>query len=330
MGLNVRLVVRRLDLWLRTERTRSERTRSERTRSQWAVSLDLVLWACRLCPTFVLLLFGRSRADSDQLDRVRGRNLPSPTSILQQRVRCSRAVRRMADASKGVLRSIHGSLAEREPPLAGARVGGVDHRALRVPRCRLGLCLRRRRRESRRARVPGSSDPRRSHLTLRRHARRPLPRASACSLITNIVPRRFRAGVGSRLSSSTPVRGSSTACRSPPTIATTPFRSAQAALTPSLARTPNELTAANAVASGVESIAVFAGPALAGVLLAVASTGVVFTATAALVAISALFVLLIQVERDDRPPRRELAASTIAAEATCRVHDARATTRRCE
>ena len=98
------------------------------------------------------------------------------------------------------------------------------------------------------------------------------------------------------------------------TIATTPFRSSQAALTPSLARTPNELTAANAVASGVESIAVFAGPALAGVLLAVASTGVVFTATAALVAISALFVMLIQVERDDRPPRRELAASTIAAE----------------
>ena len=57
------------------------------------------------------------------------------------------------------------------------------------------------------------------------------------------------------------------------TIATTPFRSSQAALTPSLARTPEELTAANAVASGVESVAVFAGPALAGVLFAVASTG---------------------------------------------------------
>src|SRR3990170_2998233 len=41
------------------------------------------------------------------------------------------------------------------------------------------------------------------------------------------------------------------------TIATTPFRSAQAALTPSLASTPSELTAANAVASGVESIAIF-------------------------------------------------------------------------
>lgn len=97
------------------------------------------------------------------------------------------------------------------------------------------------------------------------------------------------------------------------TIANTPFRSSQAALTPALSRAPEELTAANAVASGVESIAVFAGPALAGVLLAVASTGVVFTMTALLVAVSALFVLLIHVEHADQP-RRELSASTIAAE----------------
>jgi MFS family permease len=97
------------------------------------------------------------------------------------------------------------------------------------------------------------------------------------------------------------------------TIATTPFRSSQAALTPSLARTPEELTAANAVASGIESIAVFAGPALAGVLMATASTGVVFAITAALIAISALFLLLMSVERTAKP-RRELDASTIAAE----------------
>jgi len=97
------------------------------------------------------------------------------------------------------------------------------------------------------------------------------------------------------------------------TIATTPFRSSQAALTPGLASTPEELTAANAVASGVESVAVFAGPALAGLLLALASTGAVFTATAVLVAISAFFVVLIRIEHEERP-RRELAASTIAAE----------------
>ncbi len=97
------------------------------------------------------------------------------------------------------------------------------------------------------------------------------------------------------------------------TIATTPFRSSQAALTPSLARTPEELTAANAVASGVESVAVFAGPALAGVLLAVASTGTVFLITALLIVVSAGFLVLITVEREEKP-QGELDASTIAAE----------------
>jgi MFS family permease len=97
------------------------------------------------------------------------------------------------------------------------------------------------------------------------------------------------------------------------TIANTPFRSSQAALTPTLAATPEELTAANAVASGVESIAVFAGPALAGVLLGIASAASVFTVTALLVVVSAFFVLLITVEHAEKP-RRELDASTIAAE----------------
>jgi MFS family permease len=97
------------------------------------------------------------------------------------------------------------------------------------------------------------------------------------------------------------------------TMANTPFRSSQAALTPSLARTPEELTAANAVASGIESIAIFAGPALAGVLLAVASTGLAFTITASLIVVSAALLTLISVEREDRP-KRELDASTIAAE----------------
>lgn len=96
-------------------------------------------------------------------------------------------------------------------------------------------------------------------------------------------------------------------------IVTTPFRSAQAALTPSLARSPSELTAANAVASTVESLAAFAGPAIAGLLLAVASTGTVFALTAALVAVSTIFVLRIRAPESKR--RRELEASTIAAEA---------------
>jgi MFS family permease len=97
-------------------------------------------------------------------------------------------------------------------------------------------------------------------------------------------------------------------------IVTTPFRSAQAALTPSLASTPAELTAANAVASGVESLAVFAGPALAGAILAATSTGTAFLITAALLVVSSVFVALIDVERPEQP-RRELEAGTIVSEA---------------
>ncbi len=97
-------------------------------------------------------------------------------------------------------------------------------------------------------------------------------------------------------------------------IATTPFRSAQAALTPTLARSPTELTAANAVASGVESLAVFIGPAIAGLVLAVADTGVAFLLTAVLLVVSSIFLLLIRVEQAQRP-RREIEAGTIVSEA---------------
>src|SRR5918994_2501144 len=97
------------------------------------------------------------------------------------------------------------------------------------------------------------------------------------------------------------------------TIVNTPFRSAQAALTPTPARSPSELTAANAVASGVDSLAFFIGPALAGIFVAVTSTGVVFAITAGLVVISTLFLLLIESEEAERP-RAEIEASTIMSE----------------
>jgi len=96
-------------------------------------------------------------------------------------------------------------------------------------------------------------------------------------------------------------------------IATTPFRSAQAALTPSLARSPSELTAANAVASTVESLAAFIGPAIAGLLLAVTSMGTVFAVTAGLIAVSTFFVL--RIHAPESKGRRELEASTIVSEA---------------
>jgi len=68
------------------------------------------------------------------------------------------------------------------------------------------------------------------------------------------------------------------------------FRSAQAALTPSLVRTPEELTAANVIASGVESVGLFVGPALGALLLAASSTGVVFAVAAALLVVGIFLV----------------------------------------
>jgi MFS family permease len=96
-------------------------------------------------------------------------------------------------------------------------------------------------------------------------------------------------------------------------IVTTPFRSAQAALTPTLSKTPAELTAANAVASTIESLAVFVGPALAGLMLALASTGTVFAVNAAMLAISTLFILRIRAPRVER--KAEIEAGTIVSEA---------------
>ncbi len=98
------------------------------------------------------------------------------------------------------------------------------------------------------------------------------------------------------------------------TIATTPFRSSQAALTPTLAQTPAELTAANAVASGIESIAIFVGPAIAGILLGLASTGLVFGLTALMIVASTLFLLLIRFEHVPTP-KREIEPGTILSEA---------------
>jgi MFS family permease len=96
-------------------------------------------------------------------------------------------------------------------------------------------------------------------------------------------------------------------------IVTTPYRSAQAALTPTLARTPSELTAANAVTSTIESLAVFVGPALAGLMLSLASTGVVFSVNAGMLALSTLALLRVRAPRIERAP--EMEASTIVSEA---------------
>jgi MFS family permease len=77
----------------------------------------------------------------------------------------------------------------------------------------------------------------------------------------------------------------------------------QAALLPSLARSADELTAANVVADTIESVAVFAGPALAGLLVAVVSPGWVVCATTVLAALAALELSRVRSPRPTEPVR---------------------------
>jgi MFS family permease len=85
------------------------------------------------------------------------------------------------------------------------------------------------------------------------------------------------------------------------TIAGTAFRPAEAALMPALARTPEELTAANVSSSTFDSFGSFLGPALGGVLLAVTSPGWVFIAMAACFLWSASFVARVRGPAHARP-----------------------------
>jgi MFS family permease len=95
-------------------------------------------------------------------------------------------------------------------------------------------------------------------------------------------------------------------------IANAPYKSAQAAIMPTLARTPSELTATNAVSSTVESLAFFLGPALAGILLAVTGVDIVFAVAAAMFGIASVVILRMKVPRIE--PSKEVEASTILSE----------------
>jgi MFS family permease len=72
------------------------------------------------------------------------------------------------------------------------------------------------------------------------------------------------------------------------------FRPAVAAWTPALVERPEELTASNAVASTLESVAFFVGPAIGAFLIAATNVQTVFYVNAATFVWSALLVLAIR------------------------------------
>ncbi len=92
-------------------------------------------------------------------------------------------------------------------------------------------------------------------------------------------------------------------------IAGTPFRSAQASLLPELAEGPADLAAANVASSTIESVGFFAGPAIAGLLLAFASISTVYVFDVATFVWSAFVVLGIRV------PKREEETAPVAGPA---------------
>jgi MFS family permease len=88
-------------------------------------------------------------------------------------------------------------------------------------------------------------------------------------------------------------------------VAATAFRPAEAALIPTLARTPEELTAANVAASTIESVGIFLGPAIGGLLLAWTSVGTVFLVTAGAVLWSAVLLVGVRPVEEARVKERE-------------------------
>jgi MFS family permease len=91
-------------------------------------------------------------------------------------------------------------------------------------------------------------------------------------------------------------------------IAATAFRPAEAALLPTLVRTPEELTAANVTSSTIESAGVFLGPAIGGLLLATTNVGTVFLITAGAMLFSAVLLVGVRAVKEAPAEAREAAS----------------------
>jgi predicted MFS family arabinose efflux permease len=98
-------------------------------------------------------------------------------------------------------------------------------------------------------------------------------------------------------------------------ICATAFHPAQGALLPELARTPEELTAANVSASTIDSVGSFVGPALGGLVLAGWGVGTALLITLAAFAWSGALVFRVRPERGPRIVPELVSRTSVAAEA---------------
>ena len=92
-------------------------------------------------------------------------------------------------------------------------------------------------------------------------------------------------------------------------IVSTVFAPAKNAILPSLARNPEQLTAANAVTNTFESASIFGGPALGGLLLLFTSIPTAFAISAALLLVSAALLARLPAapaEAEEQPERQDL------------------------
>ncbi len=97
-------------------------------------------------------------------------------------------------------------------------------------------------------------------------------------------------------------------------LAAAPFRPAQAALLPKLVRSPEELTSANGVASTIESLAFFAGPAIGGIMLTLWSVPVVIVFDVLTFLWSALLVSRVRVPAAEPTVETPSAVESTSAE----------------
>lgn len=97
-------------------------------------------------------------------------------------------------------------------------------------------------------------------------------------------------------------------------LCVSPFRPAQASYLPQLANSPEELAASNVASSTIESVGFFAGPAVAGALLAFASISTVYIFDAATFAWSAFLVLGIRRSMAQPEPERAADAASSGGE----------------